>query len=160
MENTNTNYSQSVTGVAIKDGKVLLARHTYGAGTGKLIVPGGYVEFGESPIDAVKREFLEETGVTVDVKELIAIRFNSHDWYAAFSVEYISGEARSDTDENDEVVWMEIDEALTRDDVPNLTKELIKCARKKDKGLIHHTDYAESGRNGTAFLYGIDTDIH
>ena len=158
MENNNTNYSQSVTGVAIKGGKVLLARHTYGPGTGKLIVPGGYVEFGESPIDAVKREFLEETGVTVEPTRLIAIRFNSHDWYAAFSVDYVSGEARSDNDENDEVIWMDIDEALSRADVPNLTKELIKCAISDEKGLVHHTDYAESGRNGTAFLYGIDTD--
>ena len=158
MENNNTNYSQSVTGVAIKDGCVLLARHTYGAGTGKLIVPGGYVEFGESPIDAVKREFLEETGVTVEPRALIAVRFNSHDWYAAFSVDYISGEARSDNDENDEVVWMEIDEALSRPDVPNLTKELIKCAVSDKNGLVHHTGYSESGRNGTAFLYGIDTD--
>ena len=35
----NTNWSQSVTGIVIKDGKVLLARHTYGPGKGRLIVP-------------------------------------------------------------------------------------------------------------------------
>lgn len=56
MENSNTNWSQSVTGIGIKDGKVLLARHTYDAGKGMLIVPGGYVEFGETPQDAVKRD--------------------------------------------------------------------------------------------------------
>ena len=39
----NTNWSQSVTGIVIRDNKVLLARHTYGPGKGKLIVPGGYV---------------------------------------------------------------------------------------------------------------------
>lgn len=34
----NTNWFQSVTGIVIKDGKVLLARHTYGPGKGRLII--------------------------------------------------------------------------------------------------------------------------
>ena len=52
----NTNWSQSVTGIVIRDNKVLLARHTYGPGKGKLIVPGGYVKWQESPQEALKRE--------------------------------------------------------------------------------------------------------
>lgn len=32
MGNENTNWGQSVTGVVINGGKVLLARHTYGGG--------------------------------------------------------------------------------------------------------------------------------
>ena len=32
MDNENTNWGQSVTGVVIKDDKVLLARHTYDSG--------------------------------------------------------------------------------------------------------------------------------
>ena len=63
MEHNNTNWCQSVTGVVIKDNKVLLARHTYGSGKGLYIVPGGYVEFGEMPQDAVKREIYEETKI-------------------------------------------------------------------------------------------------
>ena len=39
-EMNRTNWSQSVAGVCLKDGKVLLARHTYGSGKGKLIIPG------------------------------------------------------------------------------------------------------------------------
>ena len=39
MNTENTNWNQSVTGVVIKDGKVLLARHTYGGGKGMLIIP-------------------------------------------------------------------------------------------------------------------------
>lgn len=34
MENGNTNWGQSVTGVVIREHKVLLARHTYGPETG------------------------------------------------------------------------------------------------------------------------------
>lgn len=59
MENGNTNWQQSVTAVVIKDNKVLLGRHTYGAGKGKLIIPGEYVNIGESPQEAVKRNILK-----------------------------------------------------------------------------------------------------
>lgn len=154
MENNNTNWSQSVTGIVIKDGKVLLARHTYGSGKGMLIVPGGYVEYGESPQDAVKREFLEETGIMVEPKEIIGVRFNSRDWYVAFAAEYVSGQASSDHDENDEVLWMDVNEAFGREDVPDLTKKLIRCALQADKGL-KTLPYEGNPKNGKGYLYGI-----
>ena len=72
MENGNTNWGQSVTGVVLRDGKVLLARHTYGAGTGKLIIPGGYVNVGETPQAALVREYMEETHITVKPLDITA----------------------------------------------------------------------------------------
>lgn len=66
MAEINTNWCQSVGGVVLRDGRVLLARHTYGAGKGWLIIPGGYVQTGESPEDALRREVYEETGVRVE----------------------------------------------------------------------------------------------
>ena len=137
-ENTNhqnTNWCQSVTGVVIRDGKVLLAHHTYGSGKGLWIVPGGYLENGETPQDALKREFMEETKITVEPRQIIGIRFNARDWYVAFAADYVSGEPTSDGDENDAVVWMDISEALSRDDVPDLTKKLILCAEHPENGL-------------------------
>ena len=153
MENNNTNWCQSVTGVVIKDNKVLLARHTYGSGKGLYIVPGGYVEFGEMPQTAVKREIFEETKIVAEPKKIIGIRFNEKDWYVAFSAEYVSGEASSDGDENDAVVWMDIPEALDREDVPGLTKTLIQCALKAEEGLVQ-LPYVSRNRPG--FLYGVD----
>ncbi len=122
----STNWSQSVGGVCIRDGKVLLGRHTYGSGNGKLIIPGGYVKFGETPEEALIREFEEETGVTVNPEKLVGIRFNTKDWYAVFKVSYVEGEARSDGDENSEVIWMNVDEALKDETVPGLTKTMIE----------------------------------
>lgn len=139
MDN-NTNWGQSVTGVVIHEGKVLLARHTYGGGAGKLIIPGGYVEMGETPQDALVREYLEETGIRVEPGNVIGIRFNMHDWYIAFKAEYISGSPQSDYDENSEVVWMEVTEALGRQDVPDLTKKLIQSAISDNAGL-QYTEY-------------------
>lgn len=125
-EMNSTNWSQSVGGVCIRDGKVLLGRHTYGSGNGKLIIPGGYVKFGETPEEALIREFEEETGVTVNPEKLVGIRFNTKDWYAVFKVSYVEGEARSDGDENSEVIWMNVDEALKDETVPGLTKTMIE----------------------------------
>lgn len=156
MTNTeNTNWGQSVTAVVIKDNKVLLARHTYGGGKGMLIIPGGYVEKGETPQDAVIREFKEETNITIQPKSIIGIRFNMHDWYVAFSADYVSGTAHSDSDENDLVIWLDINEALNRDDVPELTKSLIKCAISSNG--LEQIDY--TGNNLPCSLYGIIKDI-
>ena len=137
MDNENTNWGQSVTGVVIREDKVLLARHTYGGGKGKLIIPGGYVNFGETPQEALVREYMEETQIKVKPTNIIGVRFNMHDWYIAFRAEYISGEACSDNDENSEVLWIAIDEALSRDDVPELTKKLIQSAISKESGLTY-----------------------
>ena len=79
-EMNSTNWSQSVAGVCLKDGKVLLARHTYGSGKGKLIIPGGYVKFGELPEETLVREYLEETGVKVRAGRLLGMWFNEKDW--------------------------------------------------------------------------------
>ncbi|MBQ8524934.1 MAG: NUDIX hydrolase [Clostridia bacterium] len=154
MGNENTNYGQSVTGVVIKDGKVLLARHTYGGGKGMLIVPGGYVNFGETPQQALIREYLEETNIEVKPTSIIGIRFNMHDWYVAFRAEYVSGTAKSDNDENSEVLWMDVDTALTRDDVPELTKKLIRGAISLENGLIF-TEYEGNPKHSPSSLYCI-----
>ena len=123
-----TNWSQSVGGVCIRDGKVLLARHTYGAGKGMFIIPGGYVTFGEIPEETLVREYQEETGITVKAGKLIGMRFSAKDWYAVFEAIYVEGEARSDGDENDQVIWMDPQEALANESVPELTKKMISCA--------------------------------
>lgn len=152
MENGTTNWGQSVTGVVIKNNKVLLARHTYGGGAGLLIVPGGYVNENETPQDALVREYMEETKVTVKPIDIIGIRFNMHDWYIAFRAEYVSGEATSDHEENSEVLWVDVEEALAREDVPELTKKLIESAVKQEAGL-HKEEYNGSTKHGAYSLY-------
>ena len=147
-----TNWGQSVTGVVIHRGRVLLARHTYGGGAGKLIIPGGYVNMGETPQQALKREFLEETGVQVEPGEIIGIRFNMKDWYIAFRVEYIFGEPVSDHRENSQVLWLAVEEALTREDVPELTKKLIASAASGVPGLRYEA-YEANTRHAPYSLY-------
>lgn len=152
MSNENTNWGQSVAGVVIKNGKVLLARHTYGSGNNKLIIPGGYVNFGETPQEALKREFMEETHIEVKATDMIGVRFNMHDWYIVFRAEYISGEAVTDHKENSEVLWIDIEEALSRDDVPELTKKLIASAVSEKRGLCYQ-EYEANTKHAPYSLY-------
>ena len=152
MANDNTNWGQSVAGVVIKDNKVLLARHTYGNGKGMLIIPGGYVNFGETPQEALVREFQEETNITVKPTSIIGIRFNMHDWYVTFKAEYVSGDVKSNNNENSEVLWLDVHKALTRDDVPELTKALIRSA-VSDKQALVPKDYTGNAKQAPYSLY-------
>ncbi|WP_447911497.1 NUDIX hydrolase [Microbacterium phyllosphaerae] len=54
------------------DGRILLARWTEGRRVA-WTMPGGGLEPGEAPEDAVRRELREETGYTVKVGELLGI---------------------------------------------------------------------------------------
>lgn len=90
-------YTQSVTGIVIRDHKVLLARHTYGVGKNRLIVPGGYLEPGETPQEALRREYLEETSIVVEPKEVIGSASTRKTGYVAFAAEYVSGTASPTT---------------------------------------------------------------
>ena len=131
MEEKNTNWQKSVCAVVLREGKALLARHTYGAGKGLFITPGGYLKNGESPEQAMCRELMEETGITAKPVKLLAVRFSEQD---------TGGTPRSDGDENDRVVWMDCEEALSRPDVPDLSKKLITAAMSG--GGLTPIDYA------------------
>lgn len=94
---------------------------------------------------------MEETGITADPVEIVGIRFNMHDWYVVFRAEYISGEARSDHDENSEVVWLEVEKALEAEDVADLSKKMIQAA-VSGKALTH-TEYKGGENHAPQSLY-------
>ena len=156
MAEENTSWCQSVGGVVLREGCVLLARHTYGAGKGRLIIPGGYVRQGESPEDALRREFYEETGVRVEPRGILGVRFNAKDWYVVFAADYAAGEARSDQDENDLVVWMPVRQALSSPDVPDLSKRLI--ARAAQGAYLLMPAQYDSIQGNPGHLYAAQTE--
>lgn len=63
----------AVAAVVFRGSKVLLARRANEPSKGKWTLPGGVIELGEPHIDALKREVLEETGIEIDVKALVAL---------------------------------------------------------------------------------------
>lgn len=57
-----------------KDGAVLLIRKARGPYTGRWDLPGGQIEFGETPEEALRREVNEETGLQItDAPQLLAV---------------------------------------------------------------------------------------
>ena len=121
----------SVGAIVLKDNKVLVVRHTYGSAAGKLLNPGGMLQQGELPTDAVKREVLEETGVEVHPAGMLSIRCSANGWYMVFLAEYVSGEARPDNCENSEALFIDCDELLQRPDATNTVKYLVRLALSK-----------------------------
>jgi 8-oxo-dGTP diphosphatase len=69
-------YENPVPGVAVvlvEDGKVLLARRRSSLFGGMWCIPCGYVEGDEDVREAARREFREETGLEVEVVEVVEV---------------------------------------------------------------------------------------
>ena len=60
-----------VAAITIKDGQVFATQRGYGEFQGWWEFPGGKMEAGESPQEALKREIREELDAEIEVKELL-----------------------------------------------------------------------------------------
>jgi 8-oxo-dGTP diphosphatase len=63
----------AVGAVVVSDGRLLMIRRSKDPGAGLWSLPGGRVEHGEYLADALRREVAEETGLTVEVRDLLGI---------------------------------------------------------------------------------------
>ena len=67
-------------GILIKDDEILLIKKNSGPYHGLLDLPGGTIEMGERPIEALKREFREEVGINIIDYELFDVDSVNFDW--------------------------------------------------------------------------------
>ena len=84
-------------GIYMEKGKILLLKHEGIGPNGYLwLPPGGGVEFGEPLEVAVSREFLEETGLVVDTRDLLFVNEHIDNQHHAleffFDVTFLDGE--------------------------------------------------------------------
>ena len=105
-------------GLARRADEVLLARASPDTGVaGTWWLPGGGLEFGESPRECLEREFLEETGLDVRVRGLLEVLsevtdmvrepVRLHSVRIIYEVEVGPGSARPETDgSTDAVRWV------------------------------------------------------
>lgn len=67
-------------GFIIQNDEIALIKKARGGYTGLLDIPGGGIEHDETPIEALKRELMEEAGVTVKKHELITATSRTFKW--------------------------------------------------------------------------------
>jgi len=74
MRVTHARFTVTAAAIVVdKQGRVLLLKHRFRPGTGWGI-PGGFIEAGEQPDDAVKRELREEVGLELAAVEVVTTR--------------------------------------------------------------------------------------
>ena len=67
-------------GFIIKNDCVALIKKARGGYTGLLDIPGGGIEHIETPVEALKRELMEEAGVTVKTYKLLTATSRTFTW--------------------------------------------------------------------------------
>ncbi len=91
-----------VNGVLIQDNQILMIKHKMGSGKYFWNVPGGGMKYGSSAMENLKREFLEETGLLIDVKKfLCTYEYLDKPLHAVelyFEVEAVGGELKMGKD--------------------------------------------------------------
>jgi ADP-ribose pyrophosphatase YjhB (NUDIX family) len=118
------NPKPTATAVCVDDGRVLLARRAVEPFAGAWDLPGGFVEEGEHPLDALRRELREETGLEIEPEELLGIWMDVYggDSTAASTLNLVwvarvaGGEPRA-ADDVSELAWFARDALPPRDEL-------------------------------------------
>ncbi|MGW4071663.1 NUDIX hydrolase [Nocardia grenadensis] len=117
-----------------EQGRILLIRRS---DNGKYSVPGGGLEAGETVTQAVVREVREETGIDVEVTELVGVFSNPEhiiaydngevrqEFSICFRAQPIGGDLRT-SDESTEVEWVQPTELSDRDIHPSIQLRIQK----------------------------------
>jgi 8-oxo-dGTP diphosphatase len=109
--------SPAVSALVVDDeGRVLLGRRAQEPDAGRWDLLGGFLEEGEHPLDGLRRELREETGLEVEPDDFLGVYIDTYDGEDAMTVlslvwqaRIISGEP-SPADDVSELRWFARDE--------------------------------------------------
>ncbi len=130
-----------------EEGKVLLARsHKW---FGKLTLPGGHIEVGETLRDALRREVKEEVGLDVEVEHLLTVQeaiFTEEFWkrkhfiFFDFLCRAKGQQVKLDLDELQDYVWAFPGQALNMD-LDSFTRKTVEEYLSSGRQIVRrHTE--------------------
>jgi len=123
-----------------KDGRILLLHRAIYPFIGKLVIPGGKVEYGETVENAAIREAKEETGLKVGLKKLFGVYSNPkrdprmHSISAVFIAKPVKGNLKSSYE--GKVEWFDLDEIDLSNmgfDHSQILKDYIRLKKRINK---------------------------
>jgi mutator protein MutT len=101
--------------VLVEAGQILLIQRGRDPGRGLWAVPGGKVTRGEPMKEAARREVLEETGLEIEVGDVVWVGEHIDDDHHIVLVDYaarlLGGELEA-SDDADEARWVSLEEAM------------------------------------------------
>ena len=142
-----------VGGVVVKDGQALIVKRAHEPRKGEWSLPGGIVELGETLVEAVKRELKEETGLDVEVGEVVEVFDRVH--HAGGRIQYhfvivdylcrpVGGTLRA-ADDAEDATWV-VPDAIEQYGVNEFAARVIR--RGLEMAQKHGTN--ETGRVGSS----------
>jgi 8-oxo-dGTP diphosphatase len=107
-----------VGGVVVDNGRVVIVKRAHEPRKGEWSLPGGTVELGETLVEAARREIKEETGLDVEVGEVLEVfdrvhRLDGRIQYHFVIVDYLCrpiGGTLQAGDDAEGVAWVTADE--------------------------------------------------
>jgi acetyl-CoA carboxylase carboxyl transferase subunit beta len=121
-------------GVAlVEEGRILLVQRGHEPSKGMWAVPGGKVWSGETLRAAAAREVLEETGLVVDIGEVVWAGEHISDFGHIVLIDFLGSVVRGDLspgDDADRAEWVPLDEASGYP-LTTTMYELIDILRRK-----------------------------
>lgn len=145
----------TVCGIVEINEKILLVRHTYGNAKDRILLPGGFVQENELPTVAIEREIYEETSVVAKAKSIIAMQFKPQQWCIVFIMDHISEMPKSDGFENNEVLLLTAEEAVKRDDITNMSREILQTYIAKHSELMKSGYVPASSDKDSYVIFGV-----
>jgi 8-oxo-dGTP diphosphatase len=126
----------AVSAAILRDGKVLVVRRARAPASGVFSLPGGVVEAGETLVDAVRREVVEETSLLIEPVALAGYRevvardgddkVERHFVILPFAARWVAGEPKLN-DELSEWRWVDPAEVASMATTPGLA-EIVASA--------------------------------
>lgn len=125
-----------VGGIVIHDDKALLVKLKYGRAQKFWLIPGGFLEAGETLTEGVVREIFEETGMKIEpegvlgVRTMVRNRDKLTDLYCVVKCKLVSDPEPliPQPSEINQVRWIPISECFSNPEVLDYSKVIIRKA--------------------------------